>query len=309
VRFAAAALAALLAAPACGFADEEAVSPDPFFSYRLVKHKDKTRGIYGRPLVSVVLPGFDQWMEGQYRSAIAYTAYAAVGVGFVASALPMNDTSSDPGNVQDDRTRRYIWGNQAYMDVGFVSAFHGFRSAAETRKAEGRFGYLSHEETTGDLLIAPLRFDYLLRPSILIPLGILGGILAADASNQKSHYNYQGGDMLFGTAVSYNAGVGEEAFFRGYMMPVLYDWWGNGFWSNTATATVFAAAHISASNPVPWPQFLVGLYLGWTVQRNEWQLSQAVFLHAWWDIIVFASELAYSRGGQTAYLPLVRAEF
>lgn len=284
--------------------------PEPFFSYRLPKEPQppEHRGLIGREIATVLLPGLDQWRVGESRSAAVYSGYAALGVGAVASATNGSQPSSDLSNVQDDQARRIAWGNQSYMDAGFVSAFHAFRAAAETWKPDGRFLFLTHEETTGDLLIAPLRFDYLGDPAVLIPVGVLAGLLVAGVKQDRPHYNFNGGDTLYGTAISYNAGVGEEAFFRGYMMPMFYDWWDNKFWSNVATSTLFAAAHISSSNPVPWPQFLLGLYLGWNSQRNDWTLSKGVFIHAWWDTLLFASQLAYNRGS-AAYLPLVQAEF
>lgn len=257
-------------------------------------------------MISLFLPGFDQWAEGQYRSAALYSGYAITGL-TVANSGRRNTSSasSDSDETFDSESRRAAWGLQSYMAAGFVSSFHAFRKAAETKKAQGEYLFLKHEETTGDLLLAPLRMDYLLKPSVFIPLGLLVGLIAGEYGGDR--FNWTGDDIAFGTGVSLNAGIGEEAFFRGYMMPYLRQSWGSDFYSNLGTSTVFAAAHLN-TNKFPWPQFLMGMYLGWRTQKNEWRMSESVFIHTWWDIIILTSQLAHNRG-RHVYVPIIRAEF
>src|SRR5690606_36713047 len=101
--------------------------------------------------------------------------------------------------------------------------------------------------------------------------------------------NVRGKDFLTLSAISYNAGVGEEALFRGWMMPVWQETFHSKFWSNTITALIFAAGHISDELPVPWPQFAIGYYLGHLTQKNYWTLSESVFIHSWSYVIILAS--------------------
>jgi membrane protease YdiL (CAAX protease family) len=239
---------------------------------------------------------------------MVYSGYATVGAGVAYSAVDAGNR--DNNKFEDslsDRTRRWQWGNQAYMDAGFVSAFHSFRKAAESKKAEGKFLFLQHEETTGDLLTAPLHFEYLLKPSIFIPLMVVGTIGALQTNDPHHSSVWRGDDLAFAGATSVNAGVGEEAMFRGYLVPIMRESWGSDFWSNSATATVFALAHIGSIS-VPLPQFALGWYLGWRVQKDEWRLSQAVFLHTWWDVIALSAAFAHERG-HNIYVPLIHAEF
>ena len=81
------------------------------------------------------------------------------------------------------------------------------------------------------------------------------------------------GDVLFASAISYNAGVGEEALFRGWMYPMFMEAFGHDLWANVASSAIFAAAHISSENPVPWPQFLAGYYFSWLVKKNGWSMQ------------------------------------
>lgn len=298
--------ASLFALPAHSASPTE--TDEPFFSYRVVHKPNQYRGLYWRPLFSFLLPGLDQWMEGQYRSAAVYSGYAGFGLFAAANFGSVDQAGTDPGDSLSSQSKWEGWGSQAYQDAGFISAFHTFRKAAETKKAEGRFEFLSHEETTGDLLLATMNFGFLARPAVFIPLGAALAIAVLGANEGPKSANWRGDDIGFSTAVSFNAGVSEEAFFRGYMMPMMKDAWDSNLWSNVASSTVFAAAHISSDNPIPWPQFLAGLYFGWRVQKNEWQLSESVFIHTWWDILLLSGSLAYNRG-QAISMPLLHAEF
>jgi hypothetical protein len=305
----AAKFAALILIPALTvFAVAKAAAAEPYFSYRLQKDFEQPRGLFWRPILSLLVPGLDQWFEEQYRSASVYSGYATLGFGAQLSALDFNNSGNNTFSEDNDRHRRYIWGTQAYMDIGFVSAFHSFRKAAETRKRDGQFLFLKHEETAGDLFMAPFHLEKIIKPSVFIPLAALSAFEVV-LSNQPRYRRgvWRGDDLTFATAMSANAGIGEEALFRGYFMPVTREWWGSDFWSNTATATVFAAAHLRTVS-VPLPQFALGWYLGWHVQRNEWQLSDAVFIHTWWDIVAISAELARNRG-QAVYLPVFKSEF
>jgi membrane protease YdiL (CAAX protease family) len=71
---------------------------------------------------------------------------------------------------------------------------------------------------------------------------------------------------------------------------------GGNFWlANGAQAVLFGAAHYNARDlPLPWPQALLGFYFGWLTKKNGWTLSEAIFVHAWWDMLVFAGEVATS---------------
>src|SRR5205823_1500285 len=121
--------------------------------------------------------------------------------------------------------------------------------------------------------------------------------------------NLSASDGLFATGVSYNAGTGEEALFRGYLMMNLQQSWDSELWSNAATASVFSAAHISKDNPYPWPQLLLGFYLGWVAQHNDWTLSEGVFIHAWWDVLAISATLAEGITNQRIYIPLAGISF
>ena len=92
-------------------------------------------------------------------------------------------------------------------------------------------------------------------------------------------------------------GIGEEAFFRGYLQPVFSEWltpWGG----ITASSAIFGAAHIlNAQTMAPehrwrYYSFILpfitsfGVYFGWLTHKNN-SLQESVALHTWYDFIIF----------------------
>ena len=292
---------------------EEGANP-PLFSTRLPYESTRPRGYFWPPLVSFVLPGFDQWYENQNNSAMFFTGSAIGGILLASSTGDRTGPTqtSSAHSTRDDRDRTELLGSQIFMSAGSFSAYTSFRSAVRSRKPHGEFGFLTKEETAGDLMLAPFDLTLLKRPTTYVPLGLLAVLIATESGNdlfRNNSFNWK--DAAFGSGFSYLAGTNEEALFRGWMMPAYMESWGSPFWSNTATALIFSLAHVSEDNPVPWPQFALGWYFGYLTQKNDWTLKEAIFVHAWWDVLAFTSVyLTESKNDKAAiYLPLLSLTF
>lgn len=273
------------------------------------------------PAVSFLLPGFDQWWEGQYGSAALYTGAAIGGTIYsreIAKAnhiLMSGETDADGDgkadkspNDGDDKeptldskgiaVRKVVLGGLVYQGAGGLSAYHSFRTAVRSRQSHGEYKFLKHEETPGDLLLAPFHFQYLARPSTFVPLGIGAAIMAlvlnSDPGDKLERSKFTQADAFFTGAYSYNAGTHEEALFRGWVMPLMYEASASPFWSNAGQALLFAAAHLN-TNPQPIPQLLLGYHLGNVTQNNGWRLGEAVFIHVWWDVLAFTSTFHFQQ--------------
>lgn len=265
-------------------------------------------------LLTFVLPGFDQFVEGQIIDGSFYAGYALLGLNISASAL--DRLASSPGqsdiSTRNNDQRQALLGSQMYQEAGALSAYQTFRSTIEyERKMNFGYQFIKSEDTSGDIMLAPLKFSFLARPTTYLPLGILlmGMIYSVDHEPSAAHF-ITGSDIGYLTGLSYQAGTSEEALFRGIFMPDLRNWWGSDFWSNIAQATVFSLAHISTDNPVPVWQFAAGYYWGWLAQKNKWSIQEGVFIHAWWDVIAFtASYLSDSKSNTNFYAPLFSAQF
>lgn len=274
--------------------------------FALRDESDQPRGYFFPPLVSLFLPGFDQWWEGQYSSAFIYSGIA-VG-GYVYAAHAQQDVKANPNpddeddNVLDAKgiaERKVMLGLLTAQGAGGISAYHSFRSAVRTRK--GKFEFLKYEESPKDIMLAPFRFDFLSRKTTFIPLGVGLAVAAIsiaaldqDKTDDMERSRFTGADAFFSSALSYNAGTHEEAVFRGWLMPTIMEWSGSETFSAVSSAAIFAAAHLS-TNERPIPQFALGWYWGYLSQRNDWTISEGVFIHAWWDVIFFATGYQFEK--------------
>lgn len=289
------------------------------FSTELPEEPERPRGYLLGPTLSLILPGLDQWYEGQNTPASLYSGMALSGLFVRASAIQR--LGHEPVGVtlenRNDDVRAMLLGSQMYSAAGSFSAYSSFRSAVRSRRSLNEFTFLTEEETTDEILAAPFQFSLLKRSTTVFPLLLAIGVIGADLTSQGqrpfTQNSYNGNDFAYGSAFSYLAGTHEEALFRGWMMPVLRESWGSDFWSNFTTSALFAAAHISSDLPVPWPQFLLGYYMGYLTQKNNWTLQESIFVHAWWDVIVFAGiyldKSREQRPEAWLHLPLVSTTF
>ena len=281
---------------------------ESFYTYP--QNPKKPRNIMGRAILSFVVPGFDQWSEGQVGAGMAYTGLSVLGIG---TAIAVRGDLTQSVSSKDDRSRATLLGLQTYQTMGSLSGYHAFRSGVIGRKTLGEYLFLTLEETPGDLAIAPLRFDYLVRPTTFVPLILLGGLIYLDATSGSNHaIPFSTADGVFASGFSYQAGLGEEALFRGVAQPLLMEIATDRrpFAANLVQAAVFGAAHLSSENSLPLIQFLFGLYLGWLTEHNQYTISENIFIHVWWDVLAIGASYAYQQKvNRPIYLPLVQLQF
>lgn len=280
--------------------------------YSLSRRPQEPRNFLLPPLLSLFVPGLDQWYEGQYGWAAFYTGGAIASLtlgGFYGSAFLEGKTSDDVnrevvdrGLYSEDRNlRRSNLAFQTVQALGGMSAFHSFRSAVRTRPED--FSFIETEETPQDVYLAPFDFSYVSRPTTFIPLGVIaavslwqinGGLDGLDNENgyilEKRSMTSE--DVMIGGGISFNAGTSEEAFFRGYLLPTLHHYTGNAHMARIGDAALFGLAHM-ASVDVPVFQTLLGYYLGWLTQGSGYSIGEAVFIHTWWDIFSFIGTFHY----------------
>ncbi len=269
---------------AVGPAARSAESP-----YSVSSEPKRSRTFLLPPMASFLLPGFDQWWEGQHGYAGLYTGIAAGAI--VGEGL--HDTGA--GDISQWFT----------LAAGF-SLLHSFKSAVRTRED---FAFMKIEESPAELALAPFRVSYMGRVTTLIPLVIAFGLGFIEDSSSKSFSNLTGTDAYRAASRSYLAGTWEEAVFRGWMMPVIQHYTGSDFASNVLTSVVFAAAHLG-TNSRPWPQLAGGLYFGYVSQQNGWTLGESMFIHAWYDLFLFLGSYIRTPARVPAFrLPTLRLTF
>jgi len=297
-------------APAFGQAAASADGRRP--SVYDVDEPDRPRSDIGMPIASFLLPGLDQWIEGQQPSAALYSSAAVGGLIYAGNVEANNgmvkvvehadgtkhDVDAKGLDQKDVAGRKYVLGTLIYQGAGGMSAYQSFRTAALTRRSQGQYEFLSADETPVDVFKAPFHYQYLTRWTTIVPLGIIGALSALQLSQEPpedagyERTAFRGSDAFFTGAYSYNAGTHEEAMFRGWIMPVMSEYWDSPFWSNTAQALLFSASHLN-TNPRPIPQLLLGYHLGYVTQEDGWNIGEAVFIHTWWNVIAFATQFSF----------------
>ncbi len=306
--------------PSVGAVDPYASKDKDWIFSNTMKRAGKRRGsVVWFPLLSYVAPGAGQYMNGQIGAGLIYSGVALAGLGTAVSAAV--EINNDPNRNQrldaidsfDPLVRRYVWGLKTYDLAGSLSLYHSFQTTLLFRKQQGDYAFLPQQaETTDELMLAPFEFSNLGRWSTILPLVIGAGVvIGAGATDNYDTRQLNSGDIAFASGISYNAGVGEEALFRGWMFPLLTEAYGveNVFWANLTQAAIFGAAHLSEDNRLPVFQLAAGYYFGWLAKKNAWSLREAIFVHTWWDVIVFTASFTQKNRKASIYVPLYQTQF
>ncbi len=263
------------------------------------------RNTFWIPFLSLVIPGTGQFIEGEYTSGSIYFG-SWVGGGIYASSARKNigkyqDTSEYKSFTDEDRKnyeshgeypRKYSLGSQISFAAGSFSAYHNFHTRVQSHKLQGGYSFLEREDTPEEIMAAPFKFEFLKRPSTYIPIGIAGlyYLLATNVKSKEIARNpLSNSDVGFAGAYSYLAGTHEEALFRGWLLPTFREATGSDFWANGITALGFAASHLGTV-PVPLPQFLLGWHMGNVTINNKWSIQESIFIHNWWNVIIFLGQ-------------------
>jgi len=273
-----------------------------FFSYKpfekpyeLRDSKSRSPNYVFPALGSFLIPGLDQMIERQSPYWMIYSGTALTGAGLVFAGVNRMYAKGEYGEFELGPLTADI-GLRLYLFAGGMSALQSFRSAALARKHQSQFDFMKVEdEHPIDVALAPWTFKHITSTKTWIPLAagltVFTGVMALAGGNTS----FSVGKGVSALVTSHNAGVWEEAVFRGWLMPMTREWISNDFWSNAIVATVFAAAHISDQNSIPWFQLLSGWYFGWIVQENDYKIGEAAFLHAWWDVMALTFSYLYTQ--------------
>lgn len=257
-----------------------------------------------KPALSFLLPGFSQWESGDYTSA---TVYSGVGLAGYASGIHMfRENGYDLGilkdsdrfeAVKDERNFRFsLLGIQTGKLMGELSLYHSFRSQIRSRQDD--FSFIKHHETPQDIALAPFRFSYLARPTTYIPmlLFVAMNFHGKQSDKELERDPFTTSDAFYAASLNYQAGVGEEAMFRGWIMPLGMYYTGSGIWANVINSTAFTISHYpinGTGNSAFW--FGSGLYFGYVTQKNDWSIGEAIFIHTWTNFLATAAEFSYRK--------------
>lgn len=193
------------------------------------------------------------------------------------------------------------------QNITFYSVYAAYRDVRINNEQKG-YRYKMPTDTFEDLAFAPFRWSVIKKPEVWG--GLLGSLGAATLVTYlffepDSHIKCSTNQTILPFA-AFSIGLGEEAFFRGY----LQSFFAERMRPEAAIVTsslIFGAAHIGNILTVEndqivlvenWKEYLafgipfissLGGYMGWLTHKNQ-SLKQSVALHAWYDFFIFMGQ-------------------
>jgi membrane protease YdiL (CAAX protease family) len=262
------------------------------------------------PVASVFVPGAGQYAGGWLRAGAGFTAAAGVGYALYftgdRAAAQLSDLPRSPAGQQA------LAGLELATAAGFLSAYDAFHRALPSLGREGKYAFLVAHEPIGRVLSAPFDLRMLGRWTTWIDLAhtaiVTTALVLTETAPDKRYLPFHLHDGVFGTTLAYGAGTGEEAAFRGWLYPLLYQTLGRRAWlANGLQAAVFGGLHVPQADWFAADIAAWGFYEGWLTRRNGWSVRESAFQHFWYDtVIVAATFLTQGTRRVTLVFPSVR---
>jgi membrane protease YdiL (CAAX protease family) len=261
------------------------------------------------PALSFIIPGFGQYLHGSTETGLAFTATAIAGYALYYSG--------DPEAAGTDPIPRHASGQQSLAGLllasgaGELSAYDSFQSALPALRREGKYQFVSRPASTTSLLLAPFDWRFLGRWTTWIDLAqtvVIAALILGDRESGVAYEPFTGRDAGLLTLLSMSAGAGEEALFRGWLLPVLTQTTGEDFWlANGLQAGIFGAAHLPDAEAFALYIAAWAFYQGWLTRRNQWDIRESVFQHFWYDLIIGTADfLTDERATVVVRFPSIR---
>lgn len=244
--------------------------------------------------LSALLPGLGHAYLGEYRTACGLLGSSSLYVGMML--LHPHNRSLWTANIS---LLSCNWFYGIYASYRDARVFNGVDS----------YCYKMPMESLSDLAMAPFQWKVLKKREVwLALLADLGLAVGLQYFLQAKNEGFSVGRSVGGAVKPFTAfpiGIGEEAFFRGFLQS--YAGENVGPWGGIAiSSAAFGAAHIPNalsyygedrrdyySAVLPFIT-LTGIYYGWVSYKNA-SLKEVVALHCWYDFAIFMASYAASR--------------
>lgn len=260
------------------------------------------------PLGSLVVPGLGQYIHGSPWVGLGYSG------AFVGGLLAAEAWGGAPDLDPLPRSTEDQLAFEAYhlsFTTALLSAWDAFRRPMPALQGAGKYAFLGEPEDLGDLVTAPLDYRFLGRWTTWVGLGLTGSVLAwwlSEDSDSGGGPPFRARDAAFAASLSLDAAVGEEALFRGWLLPMLTQKTAGRFWlANAIQAALFGLAHPQADEFA----FVIAadaFYGGWLTRRNDWSIREVIFQHFWYDAVLVTAALLADDSPTITVLP-VRLRF
>jgi membrane protease YdiL (CAAX protease family) len=251
-----------------------------------------------------------QYLQHAPAAGVAFTGTAVAGYALFLSGDQDAATATDLPRTPAGQ-RAFIGAGLA-TTAGALSAYDSFHRSLAALQGQGKYRFVTSHDPPGSLLLAPFDVRMLKRWTTWVDLAYTGAVtlilVSTETAPGKQYLPFRTRDGAFVTALSYDAGVGEEALFRGWLYPVLHQNLGGRVWlSNGLQAAIFGGLHVPQAKSFALVIATWAFYEGWLTRRNGWSVRESVFHHFWYDVAVGAATLAtQEQATVTIVFPAVR---
>lgn len=251
--------------------------------------------------LSSLFPGLGHvyLQEGKTASGLMGSA----GLGFGLVLYPDSPLSARVAGSLTIQTSWLYGLYAAYRDVRLYNGTSGY-------------SYKMPTDTFTDLTLAPFSWSVLKKPEVwgaLLGKLVLATTVLYFAYPREAHIqppSFSIGEELASPLIAFPVGIGEEAFFRGFLQSGLSEMltpWGG----IALSSLLFGAAHIPNALFLPpedqWRYLafslpmitLGGAYCGWLTYKNR-SLRQSVALHVWYDFALMAASALATQVASTS---------
>jgi membrane protease YdiL (CAAX protease family) len=237
--------------------------------------------------LSALMPGLGNAYLGDFKTA--GSIFGSTATFITAGAVSNNDAFANNSFAVAQNT--YFYGMYA-----------AYRDARNFNK-NFSYSYSMPQESFADLILAPFEWKIIKKPEVWggvlgsFVLGALVFSLIDDGLTDDEAPALSSSDNSIFPLIAFSVGVGEEAVFRGVLLPAYTELLGPSG-GLIASSLLFGAAHIPNGFLLEGRErdryFKIGIpfitamgaYMGWMVQKNN-SLKESTALHSWYDFIVF----------------------
>ncbi len=237
--------------------------------------------------LSSLFPGLGHMYLGDHQTASALMGTTSLGLGLLSGGIIHR-----PAGIITTVTTL-----QATSFYGIYAAYRD----ARLHNGSFHYSYQMPTDNLSDLAFAPFRWNVLKKPQVWG--GLLGCLAAGSALTyfaypEKEKMQTHSASTSIPSIIALPVGLGEEAFFRGYLQSALSEAL-NPTAGTILSSVIFAAAHqanaYGLSSDHRWRYYAfsmpflaaVGAYCGWMTHESH-SLQQSVALHTWYDFILFS---------------------
>ena len=258
----------------------------------------------GATVAEYLIPGLGYGILGQYDKMLVLGGSRWLALRKYVTYMDTGDYEESyekiykKSNLSDDKLQHdFFYSKETYFANAYLSIYSDLTFVTFYDLYENDCDYNS--ETYG-LMLSPFKiWEYADELTFWVPtLWVSSVPMDSDSITYHVDDDLSRNEMINTSFLQYQlVGVGEEMLFRGVIQQSLFKLLSGGGvsknlsrWGSILTASaVFGAAHAGRGfSATPGIAFAAGVYLGWVYHpaEGDFDLTQPIAIHSWWDTIL-----------------------